>query len=347
VPGVEPPALVAVTRAGWPESVHRVHIAVCDAAGDLLAAAGDPWRVAFMRSAAKPLQALPLVESGAAATLALEPQHLAIACASHRGLPLHTAAATELLARAGLDPGALRCGVHPPEDREAAAALQAAGRAPERLHNNCSGKHAGMLAASRHRGWPLEGYLEADHPLQREIAAIVAEVSRAAPALGVDGCGVPTFALPLAAMATAFARFGCGRGLAAPRAAAAERLASAMAAHPDLIAGPGHVNSVLLALHGDALVAKGGAEGVWCAALRGDGPGLGIAVKVEDGADRASAVAMLAVLDALGLPGGADPRLDAHRHPVIMNTLGAVVGGLAVELPAGFGARGQGPAVGA
>lgn len=334
---MEPEALVRVTRSGWVESVHRVHIAVCDADGRLVASAGDPWRFAFMRSSAKPLQALPLVESGAARAFGLEPRHLAIACASHRGTPIHTAAAASLLERAGLDPSFLECGPHAPEDSEAAAALLRQGRSPERLHNNCSGKHAGMLAVTRHRGWSQAGYLDAGHPLQVEIVGAVAETTGACPALGVDGCGVPTFGMPLTAMATAFARLASGRGLEAARAEAAAELASAMAAHPDLVSGQGHVNTALLALHGARLLAKGGAEGVWCAGLREDGPGIGIALKVDDGAGRAPGAAMLAVLGALGLPGGGDARLERYLRPQVVNTLGAVVGEMRVDLPAAFG----------
>lgn len=340
---MEPAALVRVTRSGWLESVHRVHVAVCDAGGHLLAAAGDPYHFAFMRSSAKPLQALPLVTSGATRAFGLEPRHLAIACASHRGTPSHTAAAAALLARAGLDASALALGPHAPEDPVAAAELQRGGGAPDRLHNNCSGKHAGMLAVARHRGWPLAGYLDPSHPLQQEIAAGVAEAAGAVPTLGVDGCGVPTFGLPLTAMATAFARMATGRGLAAARAAAAAELATAMAAHPDLVSGWGHVNTALLACQGKRLLAKGGAEGVWCVGLREDGPGVGIAVKVEDGAGRASGPATLAVLAALGLPGGDDPELVAHRTPPVINTLGTVVGEMRVDLPAGFGTGARRP----
>jgi len=330
-------ALATVTRGGLPESVHRIHIAVADAAGSLLAAAGDPARVAFLRSSAKPLQALPLVESGAAAAFGLDDRELAIACASHLGMPMHTAAAESLLHKCGLAATDLACGSHAPEDGASAAALQRAGRAPERLHNNCSGKHAGMLATCRRRGWPTAGYLEAAHPLQAEIREVVRTTAGAVPVLGVDGCGVPTFGLPLLAMATAFARLGSGTGLSPARAAAAARLGAAMARHPELISGPGQVNTALLALHGEALLAKGGAEGVWCVGLRRRGAGLGLAVKVEDGAGRAAGPAALAVLVALGLPLAGDASLAAHLRPAVTNTLGAVVGELVVTLPEGFG----------
>ncbi len=318
------PLTVSVTRGGIRESLHRVHVAVADATGLLLGSAGDPELVAFMRSSAKPIQALPLVESGAAAAFGLEDRHLAIACASHMGMPIHTDAASDLLHRAGLGPEHLCCGPHAPEHRGAAEALVRAGRAPERIHNNCSGKHAGMLATCVHLGWDLATYLDPDHALQRRIQESLAELSSWRPVLGSDGCGVPTFALPLRAMATAFARLASGRGA---------RLADAMAAHPELVSGPGHLNTDLLAGHGHRILTKGGAEGVWCYAVRG-ATAVGVALKVEDGSPRPLGPALLETLAALGLPGGGDPRLDAYRNPPVRNTLGHPVGGFDVEVPA-------------
>ncbi len=337
-------AVVSVTRGGFVESVHRVHVAVADASGGLLAAAGDPQRFAFWRSSAKPLQALCLVESGAADAFGLESADLAIACGSHTGTAAHVAAARHLLARAGRVPADLECGPHPPEDPAAAAALSAQGLPPQPLHNNCSGKHAGMIASCVHADWPVAGYLAPEHPLQRWIRAAVVDVTGVEPVGGVDGCGVPTFGLPLAAMAVAYARLASGTGLPAGRAAAADRLAAAMAANPEAVAGPGHANTLLLALHGGGLLTKGGAEGVWCAGLRGAGAGLGIALKVEDGAGRAAVPVLCAVLDALRLPGGGDPRLEGLRRPELRNTRGSMVGGLVVELPEGFAATRQGTA---
>ena len=337
-------AQVAVTRGGAVESVHRVHVVVADASGGVRAVAGDPEHFAFWRSSAKPVQALCLVESGAADAFGLEAADLAIACGSHTGTAAHVAAARHLLARAGRGPTDLACGPHPPEDAAAAAALCAQGLAPQPLHNNCSGKHAGMIACCVHAGWPVAGYLCPDHPLQRWIRAAVVDVTGVEPVAGVDGCGVPTFGLPLAAMAVAYARLASGTELQAGRAAAAHRLAASMAAHPEAVAGPGHANTLLLALHGDRLLTKGGAEGVWCAGLRGPGAGLGVALKVEDGAGRATVPVLCAVLAALGLPGGDDPRLAGLSRPELRNTLGDVVGTLVVGLPAGFGAARQGTA---
>ena len=314
------PLLVTLTRGGIPESVHRVHVAVTDVDGTLLASAGDPERVAFMRSSAKPIQALPLVESGAADAFGLEDRHLAIACASHMGMEVHTQAAGDLLRRAGLGPERLRCGPHAPENREAADALARAGRVPERLHNNCSGKHAGMLATCVHMGWDLDTYLDPEHPLQKRIREGLIDLSGSAPILGTDGCGVPTFALPLRGMAQAFARLASGRGA---------RLGAAMSAHPELVSGPGHLNTDLLAACGLGVMTKGGAEGVWC---YGAGS-VGVALKVEDGASRPLGPALMAVLDLLRLPGGGDHRLHRHRQPVVRNTLDQTVGQYATVVP--------------
>ena len=337
-----PPALVTVTRGDIPESVHRVHVAVTDAAGRVRASAGDAGLVAFLRSSAKPLQALPLVESGAAAAFGLGSEELAIACASHAGMEMHTRAVASLLSRSGCSPADLECGVHPPLDPARHAALIAAGEAPQRIHNNCSGKHAGMLAVCRHLGLPTAGYLHSDHPLQQMITRIMTDMAGVQPILGVDGCGVPTFGLPLAAMATAYARLGSGAGLPPARAAAARRLAAAMAAHPALVSGPGHVNTDLLVVAGSRLLCKGGAEGVWCMALRAAGSGLGIGLKVEDGAGQAAEAAAIAILVALGLDGVAQAPIARYAHRAVRNTLGAAVGEWRVALPGSFCADLQG-----
>ena len=330
------PVTVTITRGGLPESVHTVHVAVADAAGRLLAAAGDPALRAFLRSSAKPLQALPLVASGAADALGLDEAELAVACGSHEGAAVHQETVRGLLAKAGLGEDALRCGPHTPGNAAAAAALARAGAAPTPLHNNCSGKHAGMLATCAHLGWSHE-YLDPGHPLQGWIAEIVGQACGETPALGIDGCGVPTFAVSLTGMATAFARLGSGRGLDADLAAAAGRLGAAMAARPVLVSGAGEVNTALLACQGARWLTKGGAEGVWCLGLRGEGPGVGVALKVADGSHRASTAVLLQVLAALGVEGADDPRLAAFVQPVVRNTLGQVVGDVRVALPPGLG----------
>ena len=239
------------------EAVHRVHaVAVED--GAVVAEAGDPELVAFMRSSSKPLQAIPL----ARARDDLDDRDLAIASASHLADSAQLAAVRALLARAPADEDELECG---PD-----------GTPPSRLKHNCSGKHAGMLALCRVRGWPSEAYRLARHPAQQEMLAVHAEAADVDPneiLSAVDGCGVPTFALPLERMAHAFARL--------PRLEGGDRVASAMRLHPDLIRGPLASDSRLMkALPG--WIAKGGAEGLLCAA----GGGIGVALKAEDGNGR-------------------------------------------------------------
>ena len=266
---MEPPISVLVRRGGAVESVHRVHAAAVRG-GELVASAGDPELVTFLRSSAKPLQALPL----ARAYPDLPDDELAIACASHLADPAQVAAALSLLARAHAREEDLECG---PE-----------GTQPRRINHNCSGKHAGMLAVCRARGWPHEGYRLSDHPLQRELLAEVEDASRTPVTMtAVDGCGVVTFALPLAAMAIAFARLG--------RLEAGDRVVAAMRAHPELIRGERAADTMLMrALPG--WIAKGGAEGLMCAA----GDGTGVALKAEDGSARALRPAMAAFLGRLG-----------------------------------------------
>lgn len=345
--------LVEVTRGPLVEVRHRGAAVVVDARGRVLWAAGDPETVTFWRSSAKPFQAAALVTTGAADALGLGDRHLAVACASHGGEPVHRQAVLELLARAGCSPEDLRCGAHPPYDREEAERLARTGQAPDAVHNNCSGKHAGMLALCRHHGWDLEGYLDPGHPVQRLILAHVAAATGVAPEaipLGVDGCGVPTFGLPVWRMALAFARLaGGGTPWAVPPGAvpveellpALARVRRAMAAHPYLVAGRDRLCTLLLRAFGGALVAKSGAAGVYCVGLApelvarspflagAEGP-VGIAVKVEDGASlpRDALVADLVCRLGLaaGLPDADRQELERRRRPPLRNWAGRAVG---------------------
>lgn len=294
------PILVQVTRGNSVESIHRGAAAVVAADGRLLASWGDVDALVFPRSAIKPLQALPLIASGAALRFGVTVAELAIACGSHSGEPVHVQTVAGWLRRLGLGEDALVCGPHPPTDEAAAQALAAAGEKPGRLHNNCSGKHAGFLTIARHLGAPLDGYGEIGHPVQEEVMATlsaVADVEAKRLPVGIDGCGVPTFALPLRGLALAFARFGSGVGLNAERAAAARRLIGAMTACPSLVGGTGRFDTRIIAAGGGAIIAKGGAEGVAVAALSAQGQG--IAVKIDDGAKRAAETAMAALLARL------------------------------------------------
>lgn len=299
------PILVEAHRGGSVESVHRGAIAIVDADGALVASLGDIERPVFPRSAVKVLQALPLVASGAAERLALSDAELALACASHNGEPTHADTAAAMLAKVGLDADALECGTHWPYLDSAVHALAAAGRTPTALNNNCSGKHAGFvcLACALHDGPDLRrfvrGYVAPGHPVMREVTAALQASTGAdlanAPC-GIDGCSIPTYAIPLRRLALAFARVGTGLGLSPDHARAAQRLRRAVAAAPFMVAGTGRFDTRVMERLGERVFCKVGAEGVYCAAL--PERGLGIAIKVDDGnTARGAEVVMAAVIE--------------------------------------------------
>lgn len=324
------PVLVEVLRGPLVESRHRGAFAVVDAEGATLLAAGSIDRPVFPRSAVKAIQALPLVESGAADAFGYGERELALACASHPGEPAHAACAAAMLAAAGLSPEALECGAHWPSGQAAARGLAAAGEEPSALHNNCSGKHAGFLAVCRHLGLAPQGYTAPDHALQRLVRAALEAVTgapHAVSACGIDGCSIPTYAVPLRQLAHGFARMASGTGLKPERAAAARRLFAACAAQPFFVAGSERFDTTVLGLGGGRLFVKTGAEGVYCGAL--PERGLGIAVKCDDGATRAAEVTMAALLARL--LGADDPlgaRLAGLARPTLTNWRGRTVGAL-------------------
>lgn len=319
--------LVEVWRGSIVEGRHHGAIAVVDANGNLVASAGDPQLVTFLRSAAKPLQALPIVTSGAADRFAFTDEELALAAASHSGEPTHQLAVRTLLAKLGLDEGALHCGIMPPIDHDTAIRVGAGLLAQTPLQCDCSGKHSGMLAVCLQRGWPLETYEEPGHPLQREIAGVMSTFLALPPeaiATGTDGCGVPTFAAPLANVARAWATLVTPPE---PYRAAATRVLDAMGAAPYMVAGRGRLCTDLMNLAAPAVITKVGAEGVFCMALRERG--LGVAIKVEDGSMRALPGIAAAVLQQLGLWSDTDvARLLALHSPQIRNHTDTLVGDL-------------------
>ena len=298
------PILVEAWRGDACESMHRGAIAVLDADGAVVAAVGDIERPIFPRSAVKVLQALPLVESGAADELGLDDEELAVACASHGGEPAHTAVVERMLGKAGLDPSALECGTQWPSHDRAARALAAAGREASAVTNNCSGKHSGFLcvACRMHGGADLRrfvsGYVRPDHPVMRAVtaslqAATGCDLSKAP--RGTDGCSIPTYGIALSRLALGFARFGTGQGLAPGNVRAAARLRDAVAAVPFNVAGTGRFDTAVMQRLGRRVFCKVGAEGVYCAAI--PDAGLGIAVKMDDGnTARAVEVVMAALI---------------------------------------------------
>ncbi|HEX6938419.1 MAG TPA: asparaginase [Longimicrobiales bacterium] len=327
---------VEVVRGATVESVHRVHVAVVDATGRLQASAGDPRITTFARSSIKAIQALPLVEDGGAERFGLSDEELALCCASHSGEPHHVEAARSILRKAGASEDALACGAHAPFHGPSARALTRAGIEPGRIHNNCSGKHAGMLALARLHDWPTADYHEAAHPVQQRMLAEVSrwtEVPAARIATGVDGCGVVTFALPLTGLAGAFARFcaagagsagGAGAGAAGP---GPTRLVAAMRRHPEYVAGTDRLCTELMRVTGGRIIAKVGAEGVYVAGVPAEG--LGLALKVEDGAQRAVEPALLGVLRELGLLVAEEyAALERYAEPALTNTRGERVGSI-------------------
>jgi L-asparaginase II len=327
------PLTVEIVRGEMVESRHRVAGVAMDAAGHPLFEAGETNALVYPRSAIKPLQAIVLVETGAAEAFSLSDAEIAIATASHGGEPRHVATVLAWLARLGLGESDLECGAHPPSDPTAALALARSGALPSQLHNNCSGKHAGFLTVARHLGAPTRGYIGPDHPSQLRALATVFEMASArldgAPR-GIDGCGIPIAALPLRALARAFARFADPAGLTAPRRQAIERIRAAMAAEPVLVAGSGRFTTRLIEATAGAVLVKEGAEGVYAAAWPAGG--IGIALKVADGAGRAAAVAMGHVLARLGALGGAEATLSDALAPVLYNHAGRPVGSIRVSV---------------
>ena len=312
---------VRLLRNDAEESLHRVHGVLFEVASGSVRALGDAGLKAFWRSSMKPFQALPLVEDGLFERLGLGPPEVAIACASHHGTGPHLDAVGRILAAAGLTEGELACGPHRPMDESAARALDERGTLPGRLHNNCSGKHAAMLAWCRDRGWEPASYHLREHPLQTEIRTRLAAWIDPDPEgleWGVDGCGVPTPRLSLEDMARAYAR------LAASEAPGARAVVDAMTEHPNLVSGPSALSSALMGAAGGAILAKEGAEGVFC--VGGIAGGWGAAFKVRDGAMRALGPAVVRALDTWGLSnGGLRDALSAFEPVVVENTRGDAV----------------------
>ncbi|NLI46482.1 MAG: asparaginase [Acidobacteria bacterium] len=325
-----PEVLVTVTRSGRVECRHRGSVAVVDGGGRLVREIGDPGTVTYMRSAAKPIQALAVVASGAADRFAFTDEELAVMCASHYGEPDHRRVVASILTKVGLEPSALHCGTPPSIRAEIALAQARAGEAQTPLVSDCSGKHAGILAVCIHRGFPVAGYHRPDHPVQRMIRNILAAVSgepEASIGVGVDGCSVPVFALPLRQMARAYARLAEPSGLPPELAAAARRIAGAMTAHPFMLAGTGGFCTALAAAGGGRWVNKLGAEGVYCLGVKE--PNLGIALKIEDGALRAVPPAAMRALALLGLLSPEDvAALAEFAAAPNRNDLGEIVGEL-------------------
>ena len=294
------PVIAEVLRGGQVESRHEGAIAVVDADRAVVWSVGDIDRPVFPRSAVKSMQALPLVESGAADRFGFTNRELALACASHSGEPAHAELAAKMLARAALDFEALECGAHWPSSQDATVALARTGAKPSALHNNCSGKHSGFLCGCRQLGLDHRGYVKIGHDYQRLIAAAMTDVTGAkheAANSGIDGCSIPTYAIPLRNLAQGFARMATGQGLGAERASAAKRLFTACMAEPFYVAGTGRADTAMMEAGKGRVFVKVGAEGVYCGAI--PQLGIGFALKVDDGASRAAEAAVAGLLARL------------------------------------------------
>jgi L-asparaginase II len=314
------PIRVEVTRGGVVESVHDLDAVVVSSGGTVVDSWGDPDRAVLPRSSTKPIQAVPLVATGAADAFDLTDRELALACSSHNAEPAHVSAVVRWLELVGATPADLECGAYPPLHEPAAVDLARSGAEPDASYNNCSGKHAGFLTVCRHEEVPFSGYLESSHPLQRDHITPALEewcgIDLSDHVPGVDGCGIPVWEVPLARLAHGWARLGSG-----PAGSAEHRLLSAMRSEPFLVAGTGRACTRLIAESTGGSVVKTGAEGVYCGTVPDDG--LGIALKARDGAGRASGMAMEWILGTLG-------RMNEGHDDPVRNVAGTVVGTIRV-----------------
>jgi len=318
------PVLVELTRGTLIESVHRGAVAISDARGKIVFALGDIAPPVYPRSALKPIQALPLAESGAADAFGIGDEEIALACASHSGEPMHTRRVASWLQRLGLGERDLACGIHPVRYEPVAEEMIVRGEKPTRIHNNCSGKHTGFLTVARHWNIATAGYERHEHPVQQAVAKTIGELSGIADELpwGVDGCAAPNFAVSLAAFARALAQFGDTENLPSERARAVRRIFQAMTKHPELVAGTGRMCTLLMLAGHGRIAVKTGAEGVYAGIV--PELKLGIALKIDDGAGRAAETAIAFLLDRMNLLDRKEAR-DLIYTP-IRNTRDAIVG---------------------
>lgn len=318
--------MAEVWRGPFLESVHLGQAVVCDEAGQITHAWGDPDAVVLPRSSSKMIQALPLIQSGAADANKLTSEHLALACASHQGAAIHTDRVGKWLDHLGLTDDAFRCGPQTPADDDARNALIKTDQSPCQIHNNCSGKHAGFLTLSKHLGAGPE-YIDPDHPVQKACLDIYETVTGlTSPGYGIDGCSAPNHATTLHGMARAMAHFA-----AAPDGSAEERLRSAMMAHPELVAGEGRACTNLMRAMGGKVAVKTGAEAFFVAII--PEKKLGVALKIADGATRAAECAIAAILVKLGVLDAEHPETMKYLNAPIRNWVGTQTGTLRAAPP--------------
>jgi L-asparaginase II len=349
-----PPILARVFRGTRVESAHRGSVAVADETGASIGRCGDWNAPVFARSTAKPFQAMPLLMAGGERKYRLGDPAIALLCGSHGGEPRHLKVAMELLRRGRFRVEDLRCGADAPTNEASARALVRSGRPPTPLHNNCSGKHAGMLLACRLLDLPPENYTDPGHPLQRRIRSLLAryaDMPESEITAAVDGCSAPAFRLPLSGLAVAYAKLAAGRleGEDRPGADARARIWRAMTRRPEMVAGEGRFTTAFIEAGRGRWIGKEGSEGVYAIAIRPagrKGKAIGLAFKIEDGSGRAREAIALQVLEGLGeLPTEVRRDLAAYAEPILHNAAGAEIGRIEAEAPvapaARTGARGR------
>lgn len=320
----QPAPIAEVWRGPFLESQHSGHVVICDGTGQIVTAWGDPDAVVLPRSSSKMIQALPLITSGAADARGLTSEQLALACASHQGAPEHVARVNRWLADLGLGDDALCCGPQVSRDTALKLEMIRAHEEPCRVHNNCSGKHAGFLTLTGHLGAGPD-YVRPDHPVQRAcLEAFETVTGEASPGFGIDGCSAPNFATTMQGMARAMAWFATAHHRSDSMSAAAARLVSAMHSHPELVAGEGRACTRLMRVANEPAALKTGAEGYFIAIL--PERGIGVAVKALDGATRAAECAIAAVLVRLGVVDAENPEVQAFLSPSVLNWDGLVTG---------------------
>lgn len=325
--------LAHVYRGQYVESMHRGDWVIVDVHGNIVHSSGDPHKNTFWRSSAKPFQAIPVVESGAAQHFGFTERELAIMCASHSGEDYHCNAVSSILKKIGLTVSHLKCGIHPPVYKPAADILAASGEQPTEIHCNCSGKHSGMLALCQFFGWDLETYLHINHPLQQLTLEMVSEYSgieKREIGIGVDGCGVPVFRLPLSNMARAWALLSDPSSLETSRQASVKTIATAMRSYPEMVAGTNRIcTDIMRGFRDISLIAKAGAEAVYCLGL--PEKGWGLALKIEDGNSRAIPAIILHILGRLGYSAEGIRELQDYYPLLVKNHHKEIIGKIVAE----------------
>lgn len=322
------PLIVEVTRGGMVESRHRVHALVMDAKGAVLHGWGDPDMLIYPRSAIKPMQALPFIETGAADAVSASTEDVSFACASHNGEWHHANHANTWLERLGLNHESLECIGHYSHEEQTLHEQLSGHERITNAHNNCSGKHCGFLTTAQHLGEPLENYISADHPVQQRLIQVLSELGGydlSKGPTGIDGCGIPVVGMPLSALALAAARMAAPEGLGEQRKTASQRITSAMMAHPYEVAGQNRFDTNMMTAGKGAFATKTGAEGVHVGIFLKSG--YGIAVKCEDGTKRATDVATGNILKLLGgLDEEGQAAVSHHLVTPLKNAAGLHVG---------------------